>query len=151
MFDELTPLTQDTAVVYATADDLLTIADLPERNVTIRRWHKNGKPLIIRIRALDLDQQDRINHAATTRNSKTGEWEQSVAALNAATLLEAVIVPKLTPDQAKAMRGHNPVIIQKLVDFIWGLAALDDATIEQYARALAPADPTDAAADAPSG
>lgn len=149
MFDELTPLMQDTAVVFATADDLLTVADLPERNVTIRRWHKNGKALTIRIRALDLDQQDRVNHAAATKNTKTGDWEQSIAAFNAATLLEAVIVPKLTPDQAKAMRGHNPIIIAKLVEFIWSLAALDDATIEQYARTLATPDPAPTAADAP--
>lgn len=150
MFDDVQPLLSDQAVVYASADDLLSVVDLPERNVTIRRWHRNGKPLTIRVRALDLDQQDRINQAALTKNPKTGEWQQSIAAFNAATLLEAVAVPKLTPDQAKAMRSHNPIIIQKLVNFVWSLSGLDDETIEGYARALAnpTPDPDPAAADA---
>jgi hypothetical protein len=146
---ELSPIMADTPVVYASADDLLTVSDLPERNVTIRRWHKNGKPLTIRVKALDLDQQDRVNHAALEKNRKTGEWQQSVASFNAATLEHAVIVPKLTAEQAQAMRKHNPVIIEKLVQFIWGLSALDDETIENYARSLANA-PSETPPDAPS-
>jgi hypothetical protein len=148
--DELSPIMADTPVVYASAEDLMTVADLPERNVIIRRWHKNGKPLTLRIKALDLDQQDRVNQAALEKNRKTGEWQHSVAAFNAATLLELVIVPKLTPEQAQAMRKHNPVIIQSLVDFGWGLSALDDDTIEGYARALATPAPDLAPPDAPS-
>ena len=148
MFNEITPIMADTPVVYASADDLLTVADLPERNVTIRRWHKNGKALTIRVRALDLDQQDRVNQAALTKNAKTGVWEQSTAAFNAAVLLDAVVVPKLTPEQARAMRKHNPVIVGKLVDFIWSLSALDDDTIESYARTLANPTPD---ADATAG
>jgi hypothetical protein len=150
--DELSPIMADTPVIYASAEDLMTVDDLPERNVTIRRWHKNGKSLNLRIRALDLDQQDKVNHAALEKNRKTGEWQQSIAAFNAATLLELVIVPKLTPEQAQAMRKHNPVIIQSLVDFGWGLSALDDDTIEGYARALANPTPDTSAPtpDAPS-
>ncbi len=137
MFDELTPLLAAEPVVYASAEDLTTVADLPERAVTIRRWHKNGKALTIRVRALDLDQQDRVNQAALIKNTKTGEWQQSIAAFSAATLLEAITVPRLTKEQAQAMRGHNPIIIEKLVDFVWSLSALDDDTIEHYARTLA--------------
>lgn len=150
MFEDIQPLLTEQAVTYATADDLLTVSDLPERNVTIRRWHKNGKALTIRVRALDLDQQDRINQAALAKNGKTGEWQQSVAAFNAATLLEAMTVPKLDSAQAQAMRKRNPVIIEKLVQFIWSLSALDDDTIEEYARALAnpQADTIPAAPDA---
>jgi hypothetical protein len=137
MFEELTPIMADTPVSYASAEDLLTVSDLPERAVTIRRWHKNGRALTIRVRALDLDQWDKVNQAALIQNKKTGAWEQSIAAFNAAVLLEAVIVPKLAPEQAKAMRQHNPVIIGKLVEFIQSLSALDDETIENYARILA--------------
>jgi hypothetical protein len=148
--NELSPIVADEPVSYASAEDLLTVSDLPERNVTIRRWHKNGKPLKIRIRALDLDQQDKVNQAALVKNTKTGAWEQSTAAFNAAALLEMIVVPKLTHEQAQAMRKHNPVIIQSLVDFGWGLSALDDDTIEGYARALAnpTPDPATAATDA---
>lgn len=150
MYEEVTPLLTDTPVVYASAEDLLTVSDLPERNVTIRRWHKNGKPLTLRIRALDLDQQDKINQAALIKNTKTGTWEQSTAAFNVAALLEMVIVPKLTPEQAQAMRKHNPVIVQSLVDLGFALSALDDETIERHARILAnpTPDPTAAASDA---
>lgn len=150
MFEEVQPLMAADAVVLASAEDLLAVADLPERNVTVRRWHKNGKPLTIRVRALDLDQQDRVNQAALIKNAKTQEWQQSVAAFNAATLFEAIVVPKLTPEQAQAMRKHNPVIVEKLVNFVWSMAALDDDTIEGYARALAnpTPDPAAAAADA---
>jgi hypothetical protein len=148
---ELSPLVADTPVVYASAEDLLTVSDLPERAVTIRRWHKNGRALTIRVRALDLDQQDRVNQAALTKNAKTGEWQQSVAAFNAATLEHAIVVPRLDTAQAQAMRKHNPVIIEKLVNFIWSLSALDDDTIEQYARALAnpPPDTATPEGDAP--
>ena len=152
MFEDVQPLEASIAVTYASADDLLTVSDLPERNVAIRRWHQNGKPLTIRIRALDLDQQDRVNQAALTYNTKTKEWQQSVPAFNAATLLEAIVVPRLTAEQAQAMRKRNPVVIAKLVDFIWSLAALDDDTIEQYARALANPSPDPAnAAPAAAG
>lgn len=147
MFEELTPLMSDQPVVYASAEDLLTVSDMPERAVTVRRWHKNGKPLTIRIRALDLDQWDRVNQAALIKNNKTGDWQQSIAAFNAAVLLEAVIVPKLTPEQARAMRQHNPIIIGKLVEFVQSLSALDDETIEGYARVLANPTPDPAAAE----
>jgi hypothetical protein len=148
---ELTPLPAELPVTYASADDLLTVSDLPERNVTIKRWHRNGKPLTIRIRALDLDQQDRVNTEAMVKNKRTNEWEQSEPALCAATLREAVVTPRLTNEQAQAMRKHNPIIIRTLVNFIWSLSALDDDTIEQTARALNPqATPTADAGDDPS-
>lgn len=133
-FTEVNPLPGEHLVSYATADDLLTVSDLPERNVTIRRWHRNGKALTIRIRALDLDQQDKINQESIVKNKKTGDWEQSEPVFCAASLRELCVVPKLTNEQAQAMRKHNPIIIRKLVNFGWLLSALDDDTIEQMAR-----------------
>lgn len=140
--DEVQPLPSGYAVVYASAEDLLTVGDLPERNITIRRWQKGGAPLVIRIRALDLDQQDRINQESLIRNPKTGAWEQSTAAFCAASLRELCVSPKLTNEQAQAMRKRNPDIIRKIVDFGWFLGGLDDETIERAARAMANPEPS---------
>ena len=116
---------------YATATDLLAVDDLPERDITIRRWTKAGKSLKLRVRALDLDQQERIDIESLIKHEKTEEWVRSGAIYAAATLREAVIVPTLDDAKAHLMRKHNPVIIGELVRFIWTLSALDDAFLEK--------------------
>jgi len=138
-FDEFNPSSQLNGAGgdYATADDLLTLSDMFEQDVTITRWHKNGKPLKIRVRALDLDQQERILNDALIQNAKTGLWETSDAAYCAATLREMCVVPKLNDDQAQRMRGHNPTIIKSLVRYGWKLSTLDDSRLEAEAAKLA--------------
>jgi hypothetical protein len=138
MFGEAGPAVGvDTSAPYATASDLTTADDLAEMDLTVKRWHKNGKPLKIRIKALDLDQQEAIDLDALKQHPKTKEWFRSDALYCAATLQHGVIVPKLTKEQAQAMRQRNPNILRGVVQWIWALSALDVDDIEKYANDLA--------------
>jgi exopolyphosphatase/pppGpp-phosphohydrolase len=128
---------------YATVGDLITLDDLSEQDVTVKRWHKNGKPLKLRLKALDLDQQDQINYGALIKHPKTQQWVASEAAFAELTLREGVIVPRLSPEQAKAMRKRNPAIVKSLVDYIWLLSHLDEKAIEAYASSPDDPPPTD--------
>ncbi len=126
---------------YASVDDLLGADDLPEIDVKIKRWHRNGKPMRLRVRALSLDAQEAIDIAALLKHPKTGEWVRSTAAFNAATLQYLVIVPQLSAAQASLMRAHNPTIIDELCKFGWSLSAIDHDLIEKLANDLAPPEP----------
>ena len=102
---------------YASVDDLLQVADLVEVDLTITRWTKHGVPLRIRVRALDFDQQEKIDRNSLIKIDD--RVVKSEARFAAATLREAVIVPTLTDAQAQAMRKHNPAIIASIVRFVW--------------------------------
>lgn len=124
---------------YASAATLTTVDDLLEQDITIRRWKASGGSLKLRVKALDLDQQDQINFGALVQHPKTKQWVVSDAAFAELTLREGIIVPRLSPEQAKAMRKHNPAIITDLVKYIWLLSSLEERTIEAYASS--PDDP----------
>jgi hypothetical protein len=140
MLDEVRPALLN-ADAYASVDDLLTMDDLHEQDVTIKRWHRNGKALKLRVKALNLEQQDAIYQASMVKNKKTGEWETARLVFCAETLTRSVRMPSLDTAQAQALARKNPVIINALVDFIWALAALDAETLEAAAHAMAPPDP----------
>lgn len=150
MFQEVRP-TLLNADAYASVDDLLGLDDLIEHDITIRRWHRNGRALKLRVKALNLEQQDQIYQASLIKNKKTGEWETARLSYCVETLQRAVRVPTLDLPQAQSLAHKNPVIINALVDFIWSLAAFDGDELEKVAYALAPADPNGEAADAAPG
>jgi hypothetical protein len=127
LFDEIQTTAADAA--YATPTDLMMVDDLAEMDVTITRWQASGKRLKLRVRALDLDQQEQIDIESTIEHPATKQWVRSGALYAAATLRESVIVPKLNNGQAQMLRKHNPIIINELVKFIWTLSAIDDALL----------------------
>lgn len=133
LYDEVKPsrLVQD-AGEYASADDLLLQSDLLEQDVTITRWHKNGKALRIRVRALDLVAQDEIECASLRKHPATGTWYQHPPTYASETIRRGVIVPALNDAQSRAMQAHNPVIIAELVQYIWLMSALDEARLEAH-------------------
>lgn len=137
MFEEVRP-TLLNADAYASVDDLLTMDDLLEEDVTIKRWHRNGRALKLRVKALNIEQQDAIHQAALVKNKKTNEWESATLVFWAETLTRSVRSPALDLAQAQALAKKNPVIVKALVDFIWALAALDADLLEKAALALAP-------------
>ena len=126
---------------YASADDLMRLDDLHEIDVIVKRWQASGKRLKLRIRALDIDQQEQIDIESTIKHDKTGEWVRSEALYMAASLREMCIVPKLSDGQAQMMRKHNPTIIRELVRFGWTLSALDDDLIERLVNIDDPTPP----------
>jgi hypothetical protein len=112
---------------YATADDLLLLSDLCELDIVVDRWKRGGTPLRIRIKALDFDQQEKIERLALVKVD--GKLVRSEAAFAAYTLFESLVVPKLTLEQAQAMRKHNPQIITNIVTFIWNTLSIIDQDI----------------------
>jgi hypothetical protein len=143
-FQEARPALLDSGP-YATVDELLEQDDLPECDLTIPRWHKNGKPLKLRVKALTLEQQDSIQMASLVKHPKTGEWITNRELFCAETLTRSVRMPGLDPAHGKALVRKNPVTISAIVDFIWVLAAMTDEELERAATAMAP--PERAAAD----
>jgi hypothetical protein len=142
LLDEVSP--GGAAADYASAGDLIALDDLAELDVVVKRWHVSGRPLKLRVRALDLDQQEQIDIEATVKHPVTGEWVRSEAAYSAATLREGVIVPKLDNAKAQQLRKRNPTIIKELVSLIWTLSALDDDLLEQLVNIDDPTPPTPA-------
>lgn len=140
MFQHVQPIASD-AEPYATAGDLTTIDDLPQRDVRITRWSVGGRALKLRIRGPNLDEQDEIHQAALVKNKKTGEWEEHRPTFCEATLQRCVVAPTLDAGQAKAMRKKNPLIIGALVDLIWALPVFSDDELEKLALDLAPPNP----------
>lgn len=114
---------------YATADDLLLLSDLSEVDLVVKRWTRNGQPLRIRVKALDFDQQEACERGALVM--RDGQAVRSAARFAALTLFESVIVPKLSLEQAHAMRKHNPAVVSEVVSFIWNaLSTWNQAMVE---------------------
>jgi hypothetical protein len=133
---------------YASVDDLLLVSDLCEVDLTVTRWKRGGQSLRIRVRALDFDQQERIDRSSLVK-LPDGQIVKSEARFAAATLKEAVIAPTLTDAQARQMTKHNPSIIGAIVRFVWDvLSALDQEIIDALVDTAIP-DPGQSAADAP--
>lgn len=131
---------------YASADDLLLVSDLCEIDLVVKRWKRSGEALRIRVRALDFDQQEKIDRGALVKID--GQYVRSESRFAAATLREAVIVPTLTDAQARQMTKHNPQIISQVVRFIWDvLSSLDQDAIDAIVESEIPG-PAEPAADA---
>jgi hypothetical protein len=152
LYDEVIPsrLVQDQGE-YASADDILLQSDMLEQDVTITRWHKNGKKLKVRVRALDLIAQDEIECASLRKHPATGMWYQHPPTYASETIRRGVIVPALNADQAKRMEQHNPVIIGELVQYIWLMSALDEARLEAHLDEIPPERDTGGGDDQPVG
>lgn len=125
--------TGSSAGAYASADDLLTIGDLPETDVIVKRWHRNGAPLRVRLKALSLDQQARIEQESMRLNPQTKYAERDAILFDCLTLSQSVIVPALNREQAMALRHKNPRVIRALVDYSWILSSLDEETLAALA------------------
>lgn len=126
LFDEAAP-SAGAGLEYGSAGALTTVDDLLEIDLDVRRWKMK-----IRVRALDLDQEDRIELESLVKHPKTGEWYQPPALKTAITLREGIIVPKLDKEQAKTLVKRNPRIAEGIARWIRLLSSLTNETIEQY-------------------
>ena len=121
---------------YATVDDILHANDLPEATLRIPGWKKNGKPLVIRVKAPSLAQRELIQRESTEKDGTT----DGVAEIEA-TLRECVIVPKLTIHQASQLRQKNGAVLEQVARLIWTLGQLDQESIDAIVQGLAGAPP----------
>jgi hypothetical protein len=112
---------------YGTAAQVAAADDLLEFNFFVVRWGFS-----VRLRALDLDQEDKIELESLVKHPKTQEWYQPPALKTAITLREGIIVPKLDKAQAEALRKRNPRIAEGIARWIRLLSSLTKETIEKY-------------------
>mgnify|MGYP000897095334 CR=1 FL=1 len=135
----LTPTQLEDGESYATADEILACTDLPEATLRIPQWRRNGRPLVIRVRALSLEDKEAILQEARQRDGSI-----STIARVESTLFYTCISPKLTRPQAAQLRHKNPTALESIVDFVWVLSALDqdliDAAVQELTGAEPPAD-----------
>jgi hypothetical protein len=134
MLNELTPAA--TPGNYAGVDDVLACPDLPEQDVIIRRWRRNGASLRLRVRAFDLEQEARIRRESLIKHPVTQEVVEDRVRFVEASIREGVVVPKLTPAQAGLLRRKNPRIVEMLCDYLWLLSAFDEDELESMAGDL---------------
>lgn len=126
---------------YASVAAILECDDLPQATLHIPHWRINGKEAAVRVRALSLEERERV------------QKEPSIVEQYCLTWHLGCVNPPLTIDQAKALRSKNPHAVEQGAEFIWLLSALDQEwiahVVETQTRAepAPPADEPDAAAD----
>lgn len=117
---------------YASAADILTLDDRPSMDVRVPGWnHADGKPIIVRIRALSLADRQWIN---TTAGIGTARDESKFIL---ATIHRGIVEPALTWPQTQLLRDHNEQTLEMLADTIWELSGLDQRAVDLFVEELA--------------
>lgn len=132
----LTPTTLQPGEEYASVDAILACSDLAEAIVRVPHWKRNGAQLALRVRALSLEQRDRILQESRRRDGTTDEVAQICA-----TIREGCLLPRFTAPQAAQLRTKNPTALELVAKFIWALSALDQDLIDATIQALTGAEP----------
>lgn len=139
MSSPLTPTKLQPGEEYASVDDILACSDLTEAIVRVPHWKRNGAALALRVRALSLEQKDRILRESRARDGQLDEVAQICA-----TLREGCLMPRFTAPQAEQLRTKNPTALEQVAKFIWSLSALDqdliDAVVQTLTGAAGPPD-----------
>lgn len=130
---------------YASAADLLGAQDRAEAIIRIPRWTRDGRPLVLRIRTLDLPTQERISDTARTKDHLTKQIVRDEAKFVALTLQACCVQPTLDAGQAMLLAtSKNPTVLAAIVNFVWNdLAYFSPEQIERIVHELAnlPSDP----------
>ena len=138
----LVPTTLQAGEGYASVDDILACSDLAEATIRVPHWKRNGAQLVLRVRALSLEQKD-----AVLRESRGKDGQLDEVAQICATLREGCMVPRFTAAQAEQLRTKNPTALDQVAKFIWTLSALDQELIDALVQQLTGAAPAPAAGD----
>ena len=117
----------------ATLDDILTCSDLPEVTVRVDFWRKHGRAMAVRVRGLDLSEQEQAracaNRAVPAEDRALGStqhWPTFVVM----TLALAIVSPRLTVEQAQKLASKNASACEQLADLAWNLSALSQDYID---------------------
>jgi len=111
---------------YSSIQELLTESDLAETDVAIIGWDKK-----FRIRALTFDKMEKITEFATDEDGKLkhGLWVYK-------TLVEGVVLPVITIEQARLLADKNGDFVQALADDIWRLGRVGKKVFDEYLKEL---------------
>lgn len=120
---------------YASVTQILECEDLPHATLHIPHWRIRGKPAAIRVRALSLDERERVQLEKTTADQYCLTWHLGC------------VSPTFTVEQAQALKRKNPIAVESAVSFIWNLSALNQEWIDHVVQAQTGADAAPAASD----
>ena len=120
---------------YASVAAILECSDLPEATLHIPHWRIGGKAAAVRVRALSLEERERVQQVQSTMDQYCLTWH--LGCLN----------PPLTIEQANALRRKNPHAVEQGANFIWLLSALDQEWIAHVVETQTNAPPAEAADD----
>ena len=137
----VTPAERQPGQAYATLDEILACSDLPELDVSVDFWPgSDGRPLLLRVRGLDLVEQDRVRTAAARAVDPadralgvTQHWPTFVIH----SLALGVAVPRMTVERARPLAQKNARACELLVDLIWTISASSQARIDELFKQAA--------------
>lgn len=117
---------------YASVTQILECDDLPQATLHIPHWRIRGAPAAIRVRALSLEERERVQQEKTIADQYCLTWHLGC------------ISPPFTPEQAQALRRKNPIAVESGANFIWTLSALNQDWIEHVVQQQTSAEPPSA-------
>jgi len=104
------------------AADIWAAKDIREEEVEVPEWGGS-----VRVRGLDLVQIAAVADAATKLNRRTGRDEADRKLLMLYTLIEGVVEPKLSYDDAAQLEKKSAVAVTRIVQAINALGPTEDA------------------------
>lgn len=121
---------------YASVTQILECDDLPQSTLHIPHWRIGGKDAAVRVRALSLEERERVQKEPSVMDQYCLTWH--LGCLN----------PPMTIEQANALRRKNPHAVEQGANFIWLLSALDQEWIAHVVETQTNSEP-EIAADEP--
>lgn len=149
----ITPASLESGEDFARLDDILTCQDIPEITIRVPWWRRKGKPMPVRVRGLDLDQQDQVRTAAAravAEQDRARGVRQHWPTFVRMTLALGLISPALTYEQAAKLTRKNAKACEQIANFIWVISSVEQERIDEIVAELAGLadEPEDAGLDA---
>ena len=111
---------------YENVEEFILEDDIPETDIQISGWKKG-----FRMRGLTFGQMEKINKNAL--DPDTGKLKSDEFAYW--TIVEGIVRPRITIDNARKMQDKNGELVRELVDNIWRFSKFSRAIFEQYMKA----------------
>lgn len=111
--DSLLPSSLADGEAYASVRDILENDDLQQATIHVPYWRVNGRAAAIRVRALTLEERERVNSLTDAADQFCRIWQYGC------------MQPVFTQEQAQALRRKNPNAIDQVARFILTLSRLD--------------------------
>lgn len=119
---------------FATLEQILACSDLAELTVKSDFWRDaDGTALAVRVRALDLAEQDRVRSAAARAVDAADRAlgvEQHWPTFVCMTLALGLSSPRITTEQALALQRKNARAVELLTDLVWKLSSTSQDRID---------------------
>lgn len=152
----ITPASLEAGEDFARLDDILACQDIPEITIRVPWWRRKGKPMPVRVRGLDLDEQEQVRNAAARavhEQDRARGVRQHWPTFVVMTLALGLVSPGVTYDQAKRLAKKNAKACEQIANFIWVISSVEQERIDEIVAELAGLadEPEDAGLDARPG